>query len=122
VTDANGLTVIATPVGAPAVLTVMRKGLDRIVIQGSADVEFDYMVNGVRAELPEHAAIQPNQLFIPRSASDDMVRRMSAGTIGFLKRNGILNADGSVNIETAHRLGWDKQPGWNTPEGGPAAR
>ena len=113
VTKANGLTVIATPVGAPAVLTVMKKGLDRIVIQGSADVEFDYMVNGVRAEIPNHPAIQPNKLFIPRSASDDMTRRMSAGTIRFLKRNGVLNADGSVNLETAHRLGWDRQPGWS---------
>jgi hypothetical protein len=34
-----------------------------------------------------------------------------------LKANGILNPDGSVNLETAHRLGWDQQESWKRSEG-----
>lgn len=48
VTAAPGLTVQVTALG-DARLWVASKGLDHIVVRGSADVEFDYLVNGVRA-------------------------------------------------------------------------
>ncbi len=116
VSSANGITVVATAVGSPASLTVMKKGLDRIVVQGSSDVDFDFMVNGVRAGFEDHQTIQPNKYYIPRSATDDMARHMAAGTVTLLKANGTLNADGSINLETARRLGWDQQNGWNAAE------
>jgi hypothetical protein len=48
VTAEGGLTVQVTALG-DARVWVEHKGLDRIVVRGSADVEFDYFVNGVRA-------------------------------------------------------------------------
>jgi hypothetical protein len=33
--------------------------------------------------------------------------------------NGTLNADGTVNAQTAHRLGWDQRPDWNHPAAKP---
>ena len=49
VTSPSGLTVIATPSTSAAVLYCESKSLENIVIRGSEDVEFDYVVNGVRA-------------------------------------------------------------------------
>ncbi len=111
----DGLTVIATPVGAPAVLFVVRESLDEIVIQGSSDVEFHYIVNGVRRDDTGSVAIVDNEHFVPRSAQDSkFMAYADAAVLATLKANGILNSDGSINLETAHRLGWDKRPGWNT--------
>src|SRR5262249_35090090 len=50
----TGLTVVAMPMGEPADLVCIKKGLDTIVIQGSRDVEFDYVVNGVRKGFEHH--------------------------------------------------------------------
>ena len=48
VTSEQGLTVVLTPSGELATLACARKSLDEIVVRSSADVEFDYVVNGVR--------------------------------------------------------------------------
>src|SRR5262249_22586105 len=46
VTDEEGLTVVVTPVGQMASLAVIRQDLNEIVVQGSKDVKFNYLVNG----------------------------------------------------------------------------
>jgi hypothetical protein len=114
VTSAKGLTVVVSPVGEMASLAVLQRGLERIVVQSSRDVEFDYVVNGVRKAFEEHRPIADNRDFVPRSADDRIL------TLGLpeesrrrLIANGILNSDGTVNLETAHRLGWDRQESWN---------
>jgi len=113
VTAEKGLTVVATPVGGLAVLAAVRQDLDKIVIQGSSDVEFNYLVNGVRKALEDHRPISENRDFIPKSASDaDSWKALPAESIRRLKANGTLNPDGTINLETAHRLGWDKQKSW----------
>jgi hypothetical protein len=113
----DGLTIVATPIGAPAVLFVARQSLDEIVIQGNADVEFHYVVNGVRRDDAGTPAIVDNEHFVPRSAHDPrFMAYADPAVITTLKANGILNADGSINLDTAHGLGWDKRPGWNEPE------
>src|SRR5215831_4537731 len=48
VTDKDGLTVQVTPIGAPAVIYVVAKDLDRIVVRSDRNVKFDYLVQGVR--------------------------------------------------------------------------
>jgi hypothetical protein len=37
---------------------------------------------------------------------------LPAESLRRLKASGILNEDGSVSVETAHRLGWDRQATW----------
>jgi hypothetical protein len=119
VTSPKGITVQLTPVGDLAVLAVMRQGLDGIVIRGSSDVEFHYMVNGVRRALEDHAPISENRDFIPRSADGSRLTiGLPAESLRRLKENGTLNEDGSVNLETAHRLGWDSQESWKRAEAG----
>ena len=115
VTSEKGLTVVVTPVGGLAVLAAIHQGLDRIVIQGSSDVEFNYVVNGVRKAFEGHQPIVANTFFVPRSRDDaGFARGLPAESLRRLKANGILNADGTINLETAHRLGWDHRPGWKS--------
>ncbi len=113
VTSQQGLTVVATASGSAASIYCVSKSLDKIVFQGSADVDFDYMVNGVRAGYENYTPIQNNYVFVPKSAFDTLLSRLPAEAVRRLKANGILNDDGSINEETAHRLGWDQRPGWD---------
>ena len=113
----EGLTVIAMPVGGPAVLVCVRKSLDEIVIQGSGDVEFDYMVNGIRKAYEGFQPISENRDFVPRSPDDRLLTAgLPAESVRRLKASGILKDDGSINLETAHRLGWDQQESWKRVE------
>ena len=116
VTSSQGLTVVATPTGAPATLVCMTKSLDKIVFQGSSDVDFDYLVNGIRAGYEGREAIGPNQMFVPRRASDTRLASLPAEAVRRLKANGILKDDGTINEETARRLGWDRRPDWNASD------
>ncbi|HWZ84797.1 MAG TPA: hypothetical protein VN032_01265 [Thermoanaerobaculia bacterium] len=116
VSSEQGLTVVATPVGAPAMIVCMSRSLDKIVFQGSADVEFDYMVNGIRAGYENREVILPNRTFVPRRASDRSLAALPPETVRRLKASKILNDDGTVNEETARRMGWDKRANWNSAE------
>jgi hypothetical protein len=106
VSSEQGLTVVATPVGAPAVIVCMSRSLDK----------FDYMVNGIRAGYENSEAILPNRTFVPRRATDRSLAALSPETVRRLKASGILHDDGTVNEETARRLGWDKRANWNSAE------
>ena len=113
-TSETGMTVQLTPVGDFAALVCVKKALDRIVVKGSADVEFDYLVQGLRRGSEGFVSIAPNEDFIPRSQRDpEFARHLDPESLRALVATGILNSDGTVNLETAHRLGWDKRPGWN---------
>ncbi len=121
VTSADGLTVVATPMGELATIACISKSLDRIVMRGSADVDFDYTVSGVRKAFADFAPIHDNITFVPRSAAQagDLVETLPAESVRRLVANGTLNADLTVNTQTAHRLGWDQRPGWNDVPKGP---
>ena len=111
VTDESGLGIQVTPIGQMATVAVVRIGLDRIVVQGSRDVEFFYTVNGVRRALKDHKPIAQAEdgagEFLPPTA-DQRMPDFPAELKRRLIRNGTYNADGSVNMETAKRLGWDR--------------
>ena len=114
VSSEEGMTVQLTPVGDFATLVVKSYGLDRIVVAGSRDVAFFYTVNGIRRAFAGFEPISENRDFVPRSASDTMhATGLPAESVRRLKASGILNPDGSINLETAHRMGWDQRPGWN---------
>jgi len=121
VTSPEGLSVVATPIGALALVACMSISLDRIEMQGSADVDFYYQVNGVRRAFADFQPMHDNSIFVPRSAADakDFAMTLPPESVRRLIANGILNADHSVNTETAHRLGWDRHPGWNDPRSQP---
>ncbi|MGH9443967.1 MAG: hypothetical protein ACRD16_17015, partial [Thermoanaerobaculia bacterium] len=93
VSSPDGLTVVTTPVGSPAVLFVAKESLDEIVIQGSSDVEFHYVVNGVSKVGEAFQPIAENEHFVPRSANDvNFMRFADPGVLAILKENGILNS------------------------------
>ena len=105
VTDEKGITVQVMPLGEPAIIWCVSKSLDKIELRGSADVEFDFMVNGVRRMSKDRKAIVENTAFVPRTSDDDSLMRLKKPeAIRRLKATGILNEDGSVNMETVKKL------------------
>jgi hypothetical protein len=109
VTDPEGLTVQITPIGGMASVGVLRIGLDEIVAQSSRDLEFSYMVNGVRRAYPHIEPIAENaKFFVPASADSTIPEYLSPDEKRRLIANGTYRADGKVNMETARRLGWDR--------------
>jgi hypothetical protein len=108
VTDREGLSIQVTPIGEMATVAVVSIGLDRIVVKASRNVEFFYLVHGVRATFKDHVPIKEGLEFMPRRAEATMPGYLSEGQKQLLIRNGTYKADGTVNMETAHRLGWDR--------------
>lgn len=107
VTDPEGLTVQITPIGGMATVGVMKMGLDEIVVQSSRNLEFSYLVQGVRANYKDRRPIRQGSMFMPASADEKMPAYVE-GQRRLLIQNGTYRADGTVNMETAQRLGWDK--------------
>ncbi|HSD73025.1 MAG TPA: hypothetical protein VLE54_09550 [Thermoanaerobaculia bacterium] len=107
VTDSEGLTVQVTPIGEMASIAVVRMGLDAVVVKSSRDVEFSYLVQGVRRSFKNELPIRAGVEFKPQSADERIPGWLSPGQKAVLIQNGTYNADGTVNMETARRLGWD---------------
>jgi hypothetical protein len=122
VTAADGLTVQLTPIGNAATLWCVTRSLDGIEIAGSPDVRFDYQVNGVRKAFTGFQPVAENTVFVPTSSDGSLfMSALPLESTARLIANGTLNEDGSVNLETAHRLGWDRRPGWTSVTPAPAA-
>ena len=118
VSDEKGLTVVVTPVGELAMMACVKSSLDTIVIQSSKDVEFHYMVNGVRKAFRHFDPMHENEVFVPRSASDtSFTTGLPEESLRRLKANGILAEDGTLRMDTAGRLGWAKR--WQEREARP---
>jgi hypothetical protein len=109
VTDAEGLSVQVTPIGQMATIAVKSISLDRIVLQGSRDVEFFFTVNGVRSAFKNEAPIRRGSVFAPGSADATIPEYLSEEQKRRLIQNGTYRTDGTVNVETARRLGWDRR-------------
>ncbi len=108
VTDSEGLTVQVTPIGEMATVGVLKMGLEEIVVRGSRDVEFSYMVNGVRRTHKHLTPIGPGREYMPESPDSKMPLYLTEGQKRMLISNGTYLPDGTVNLETARRLGWDR--------------
>ena len=111
VTDAEGLSVQITPIGGMASVGVLRIGLDVIVVQGSRNLEFFYMVNGVRRSHKHLKPVGPGQEYMPESPDATMPAYLTEVQKEMLISNGTYKADGTVNMETAKALGWERA--WN---------
>lgn len=108
VTDPEGLTVQITPIGGMATVGVLRMDLNEIVAQSSRNLEFSYLVQGVRAAFKDLSPLRAGGDFTPRSADAKMPEWLSPAQKRLLIQNGTYREDGSVNAETAHKLGWDR--------------
>jgi hypothetical protein len=108
VSDEEGLTVQITPIGEPVTIAVTEIGLDQIVVRAPKDVEFFYTVNGVRQAFKDLEVISQSREFMPGSADARMPEGFSAEQRRRLVANGTYNPDGTVNMQTAERLGWTR--------------
>lgn len=109
VTDEEGLSVQITPIGEkPTAVSVAEVSLQGIVVRASQDVEFFYTVNGVRKAFKGLNPILPDTdgFFLPLSPDDRMQFVYPEESRRRLIANGTYNPDGTVNMETAERLGW----------------
>jgi hypothetical protein len=106
VTDEEGLTVQITPIGEVAGYAVTRVGLDEILVKGSKDVEFFYTVNGVRQTFKDWEVMSHSGEYMPASADARMPEGLSPEQKRRLIANGTYKVDGTVNIQTAERVGW----------------
>jgi hypothetical protein len=109
VTDRDNLSIQVTPIGQMATVAVESIGLDRIVVRGSRNVDFFYTVNGVRKSHKHLTPIGPGSEYMPESAGAKMPAYLTEGQKEMLISNGTYRPDGTVNMETARRLGWDKE-------------
>jgi hypothetical protein len=109
VTDRENLSIQVTPIGDMATVAVRSIGLDRIVVRGSRNVEFFYTVNGVRKTHKHLTPIGPGREYMPETPDAKMPLYLTEGQKEMLISNGTYKPDGTVNMETAARLGWDKE-------------
>jgi len=106
VTDPGGLTVQVTPIGSMASFAVLRADLNEIVVQCSRNVEFYYLVQGIRATHRDLTPYGTGDEFRPESPDARLPQWLTEGQKRLLIQNGTYNADGTANMETARRLGW----------------
>jgi hypothetical protein len=108
VTDPDGLTVQITPIGEMATYAVVRMGLDGIVVKSSRDVEFSYLVQGVRASFRDMQPVIQDGTFVPQFPEAKIPGGLAERQKRILIETGMYRPDGTVNMETARRLGWDR--------------
>ncbi len=106
VSEAEGLTVQLTARGARADLWAEALDLGTLVVRGSPDVRFDYLVNGVRRGFAGHEPIQANRSFVPQERGVPYGTQYPAALRRILVENGTLNPDFTPSEATAARLGW----------------
>jgi hypothetical protein len=109
-TEEEGLTVHLTPIGQPAMVAVTRQSLAAIEATATRDVEFSYVVYGVRRGYKDFQPIDDGTEFVPETADARIPAYLNETQKQRLIDNGTYHVDGTVNLETAVRLGWEK--GW----------
>ena len=105
VADPQTYSAVVTPLGAMATVAVLLQTPDGIVVQASRDVKVNYVVYAERAAVKNPNPITENVHFQPMGGLDAF-SGMPESYKRLLVQNGTLNSDGTVNRETAQRLGW----------------
>ena len=106
VTDENNLSVQATAIGRLASFAVTKLDLSEVVLECSRNVEVFVTINGIRRAFKDFEPVANGMEFAPRSANARLPAYLTEEARRRLIANGTYNADGSVNLETAERLGW----------------
>ena len=94
--------------GGLAMVAVTAQSLDRIEAEASKDVEFSYVVYGIRRGYKDFDPIRTGEEFIPTDPTAKLPAYLNSNQKQRLIDNGTYNPDGTVNLGTAIRLGWDK--------------
>jgi hypothetical protein len=106
VTDAAGLSIQLTARGPEAELWVESVDLQRIVVRGAGETEFDYLVQGVRRGFGKTEPMRKNRSFVPEERGIPFGEHYPAELRRILVENGTLNPDFTPNEETAASMGW----------------
>ena len=106
VTDEEGLTIQVTPVGGAAVVWVASEDLDQIVLRSAKDVKVHYLVQGVRRAYKNWEVISDGPEYQPMSPDGKIPDYLNAEAKRRLIENGTYNPEGTVNMNTAERMGW----------------
>jgi hypothetical protein len=105
---------LVTPVGAMATVAVRSEGPDGIVIEASRDVKIHYVVYAERETFKGHQPIADTDIFRPvfegGTESNFNLRGLPDSFMRRLVSNGTLRPDGSLNMETVRRVGWELKP------------
>ncbi|HEX8408862.1 MAG TPA: carboxypeptidase-like regulatory domain-containing protein, partial [Thermoanaerobaculia bacterium] len=96
VSEEEGMTVHVTPIGGLAMVAVIRQSLDRIDVESSKDVEFAYVVHGVRRGYRGFEPIAEGDEFTPKHGAETIPAYLNAEQKRRLIDNGTYNADGTV--------------------------
>ena len=112
--EGGGLGAGNVPREAAAGLELAAQHLHQGVAEGGAeDACFSYYITATREGFEEHEPIQQNKHFTADGASaGEFENRYTEDTLdnrairSMLKSNGILTADGRLNMDTVARLGW----------------
>ena len=120
VSTEEGMTVHVTPVGQFTQIWVESVDLNNVVIRSSRDVEFHYIVHGIRRAFRDFNPITQGQEFMPQTPGDTLSPGLPTEIRERLITMGVYNSDGTVNMRTAERLGWDRV--WEARAGGVATR
>jgi len=96
-----------TPVGNAVPLSVEAEGPEGIVVRGSGNARFHYVVWAERAEIVGYEPVVKNTTFTPEALEKGGGPQvLPDSTRSLLVRNGTLHPDGTYNLETARVLGW----------------
>ena len=107
VADPATYSTLVTPVGAMATVAVVSEGEEGVLVQASRDVRIHYVVYAERRAIKNPDPIAENEHFRPER-DHDIFRSMPESYRKLLMQNGTLNPDGTLNLETARRLRWDR--------------
>jgi hypothetical protein len=110
---------LVTPVGGMATVAVLSEGENGVVVQASRNVRIHYVVYAEREAMRNPEPIVENVHFRPAPDSETLAL-LPDSYRQLMIQNGTLNPDGTVNVATARRLGWDKE--WDKRSGRPATR
>jgi hypothetical protein len=80
--------------------------LDEIVLHSTRDVEFSFVVYGIRKAFRDFVPVSPGSEFMPDSPTATIPTWLTDEARQRLIANGTYNPDGTVNMATAQRLGW----------------
>jgi len=107
VADPATYSTLVTPVGGMATVAVLAEGPEGIVVQASRNVKVHYVVYAEREAVRNPDPIIENVHFRP-DPDRDFLAHLPDTFRQLMIQNGTLNSDGTINMETARRLGWDK--------------
>ena len=108
VTDPATYSTLVTPVGDMATVAVVSEGPEGIVVRASRNVKVHYVVYAEREAVRNADPIIENEHFRP-DPERDILAHLPDTFRELMIQNGTLNRDGTINMETARRLGWDKE-------------